>query len=123
MKRIALIRMALITGIALLVAGCMTSSNRPPQIVSADGVVYPEEARQQRVEGFVRVEYDVTVDGTVANAHVIESNPPGIFDAAALKAVRSWRFHPAVKKGDIASMQNLVSRVNFKLGESDAYAR
>ncbi len=116
-------RFAVIASIALLAAGCMTSPNRPPQILSTYGLVYPKDAIKRHVEGFVRVEYDVTVDGTVVNAHVVESSPSGVFDAAALTAVRGWQFRPAVRKGKIVAMQNLVSRVNFKLGDSDAYAR
>ena len=77
----------------------------------------------KKVEGVVRVAYDVTVDGTVENARVVESNPPGVFDAAALDAVRKWRFHPAVRNGKAVATQNMVSPVKFKLGESEAYAR
>jgi protein TonB len=44
---------------------------------------------------------DVTTDGTVTNAEIIESVPPGIFDEAALTAVRTWRFQPAVRSGQL----------------------
>jgi len=117
MRRIALL------GTVLLLAGCLSSPNRPPEVIAAGGVVYPEAARAQHLEGFVRVEYDVSIDGTVSNAHVIESQPPGVFDEVALAAVRSWRFHPAVRNGKAVAAQGQVSRVNFKLGESEGYAR
>jgi protein TonB len=102
--------------------GCAASANRPAEIVSAGGVVYPVEAQDRKVEGFVRVAYEVTTDGKVTNARVVESNPPGVFDEAALAAVRSWYFHPAVQNGKPVAKE-LVSRVNFKLGESESYAR
>lgn len=106
-----------------VLAGCISSSNRPPEVLAAGGIVYPSSAREQRVEGYVRVVYDVTVEGTVTNARVLESNPPGVFDAAALDAVRTWRFNAAVRNGELAPAQDLVSRLDFKLGESEGYAR
>jgi TonB family protein len=115
-------RFVMLIWIALVLAGCASSPNRPPEILSAGGVVYPVEAKDKKVEGYVRVAYDVAIDGTVTNARVLESNPPGLFDEAALGAIRGWRFHPAIRNGKPVAQQ-LVSRVNFKLGESADYAR
>jgi protein TonB len=114
-------RVATLLWIALAVAGC-ASTSRPPDLVSAGGVVYPVEAKDKKVEGYVRVAYDVSVDGSVTNVRVIESDPPGVFDEAAVAAVRGWRFHPAISDGKPV-VKELVSRVNFKLGESESYAR
>jgi TonB family protein len=116
-------RIVFFLGVAVFVVGCLSATNRPPEVLSAGGLVYPEQAYKQKIEGVVRVAYDVTVDGTVENARVVESNPPGVFDAAALDAVRKWRFHPAVRNGKPVATQDMVSPVKFKLGESEAYAR
>jgi TonB family protein len=115
-------RVVLLMLIALATAGCAASSSRPPELLSAGGVVYPVEAQDKKVEGYVRVAYDVSLDGSVTNVRVVDSNPPGVFDEAALAAVRSWRFHPAISN-DKPVVKELVSRVNFKLGESEGYAR
>jgi len=108
---------------AMLLGACMASPSRPPQVTSAGGMVYPDSAHLKKVEGYVRVEYDVTVDGAVENAHVVESVPAGVFDEAALNAVRSWKFHPAVRDGKPVESKGMVSRLDFKLGESEDYAR
>lgn len=115
-------RCVVLMWIVLALAGCASSPNRPPEILSAGGIVYPVEAKDRKVEGYVRVAYDVSIDGSVTNARVVEANPPGLFDEAALGAVRGWRFHPAVRNGKPV-VQQLVSRVNFKLGESADYVR
>ena len=115
-------RVAMLVWIALATAGCAASSSRPPEILSAGGLVYPVEAKDKKVEGYVRVAYDVSVDGSVTNVRVVDSNPPGVFDEAAVAAVRGWRFHPAISDGKPV-VKELVSRVNFKLGESESYAR
>jgi protein TonB len=114
-------RIAVVLGVALLAVAC-ASTNRPPDVVAAHDFPYPTAASEQRIEGVVRVAYEVGVDGSVTNARVVESNPPGMFDQVALEAVRGWRFHPAIRDGKPVPYE-LVSDVRFKLGESEAYAR
>lgn len=67
--------------------------------VSMPAPEYPEAARAQRIGGMVSLVVDVAADGSVADAHVERSEPAGVFDAAALKAVESWKFTPLVKDG------------------------
>jgi TonB family protein len=55
---------------------------------------YPREALQKKLSGEVRVRITVDTDGTVKTASIISSNPPGVFDRAALEAVRRWRYKP-----------------------------
>lgn len=57
--------------------------------------VYPGEAIQRQVEGDVVVEFTVTADGSVVNAAVLTSQPKGMFEASALRAVRNSRYAPA----------------------------
>jgi protein TonB len=56
--------------------------------------VYPEGARQERIEGVVLVEMLVNEGGTVEDARVMRSI--ALLDAAALEAVRQWRFTPSL---------------------------
>jgi TonB family protein len=114
---------AMLLAVTMLLASCAAQPTRPPQIVSAGGLQYPSQAAANHVEGWVLVSYDVTEDGTVANARVVESEPPGLFDAAALQAVRGWRFNAGVARGKIVATEGVTSKVEFKLGESEAYAR
>ena len=111
-----------VIALVLLLTGCITQPNRPPEAVKLGGVVFPAAAAAQHSEGYVRVSYDVTVDGTVENPQVVESVPAGVFDEAALAAVRTWRFQPAVQNGKPVPFR-LESPVRFKLGDSDEYAR
>ncbi|MDE0419988.1 MAG: energy transducer TonB [Gammaproteobacteria bacterium] len=103
--------------VLLALVGC-ASTGRPPQFIGGADLVYPTDAKANGVEGRVVVRYDVTVAGTVANAVVIESEPPGIFDDAALAAVRSWRFRPMVVHGEVVAAPMRVSELVFRLGES-----
>ena len=104
-----------------LLAGCLGTYNRPIQLVSFEGPSYPEAARTQKIEGFVVVRYDVTVDGVVHNLRVAESVPPGIFDEAALATVGGWRYKAPILDGISQAVRNMESRVAFELGNPDQY--
>jgi protein TonB len=49
--------------------------------------------------GFVVVRFDIGDNGRVSNVTVVESTPPGIFDDAALSAVRKWVYEPRRENG------------------------
>ena len=53
---------------------------------------YPAGAHTQGIEGSVTIEFVVGTFGDVMNARVTESSPAGVFDQAALAAVRRWRY-------------------------------
>jgi protein TonB len=103
-------------------AGCATN-NRPMELLSGSGPVYPPEAKARGTEGFVVVRYGVSLDGRVINARVDRAEPEGIFEAAALEAVRSWRYQPAVRDGEPVAVDNVVSTVRFRMSGKEAYDR
>ena len=55
---------------------------------------YPPKLLQQRIEGYVEVEFDVAADGATAKPRVISAMPRGQFEAASIAAIRHWRFDP-----------------------------
>ena len=59
--------------------------------------VLPETARQAGVTGVVLIEVTVGPDGLVKDAKVLRSIP--LLDAAALAAVRQWRYEPTLLNG------------------------
>ena len=106
--------------LAVVAIGC-ASAYRPPQFVGGADLVYPEAAVAAGIEGRVVIRYDVTTDGRVANATVAQAEPPDVFEAAALAAVRSWRFRPAVRDRQAVAAPNQVSEVTFRLGDDGIY--
>ena len=104
-----------------LLPGCATAE-RPLQFLAGATLVYPPAAKAQGIEGSVTVRYDVTADGAVANARVVSAAPAGVFDEAALTAIRQWRFRAAVARGVAVPMRDRVSTLRFTLGEGHDYA-
>lgn len=74
--------------------------------------VYPQNARQRRIEGYVNLDVSVNANGTVRSATVVEANPPRVFDQAAVATVRRWRYAPLY--ADAATRQRRET-VTFRL--------
>ena len=71
--------------------------DRKPQPLYCPEPAYPRSARRRGVEGHVMVRFTVDARGRVEEVRVVESEPKGVFDGSALRAVKGWRFEPAVK--------------------------
>lgn len=69
-----------------------------PKIQSRPPLKYPEKAARDGIKGYVIVNLLIDKDGSVEIAKILESHPVGVFDSAALDAVHSWRFSPAMYK-------------------------
>lgn len=110
------------TLLCLFLFAC-ASANRPAILITAAGPDYPLEARISGIQGYVKLIYDVTVEGEVVNVRVLAANPVGVFDEAAVAALKRWRFSPA-KTGDRpAASKNQVSTLTFELETANGYDR
>ena len=78
---------------------------------------YPGRAARLQIEGAVTVEFTITADGSVADPAVIKSDPPRVFDKAALQAIVQWKFKPRVENGQ-AVESRASQRIEFALGGS-----
>lgn len=86
----------------------MPVSRTPPQ--------YPYQATRRGIEGWVRVSFVVTATGEVEDVVLLESDPEGIFDRAAQRAVSKWKFKPRIVDGKpVAARAEQV--VEFRLNE------
>jgi protein TonB len=97
-------------------AAAATGDTRDVAITSPPVPVYPLTAARARQEGWVEVEFTVTPDGSVQNAHVTSSQPSRIFDREAIAAVQRAKFQPKLENGQ-AVASTLRRRIEFKLGK------
>lgn len=75
-------------------------TSRPPTPLHIVQPRYPRTALIQDEKGHVTVAFVINADGSTSQVHVLQSEPPRIFDSAAVAAVRRWRFHPATRDGN-----------------------
>ncbi len=95
----------------------MTSDmvDTPPRVVKRTPLQYPARARAKELEGYVVLSLFINAAGKVEDVRVLESDPKGTFDSAAIKAVKSWVFTPAKYNGKaVGSWANQTIR--FEMG-------
>jgi len=79
----------------------MLLSTKPPK--------YPVKAARNRIQGYTRLEFDISSDGKPININVIEAYPSEVFNFAAIESFSGWRYKPA------ASSCHSI-QLDFKLG-------
>src|SRR6185503_7450509 len=62
-------------------------------------LIYPEKALAANESGSVTLRLKIDHLGVLRDAAVLESQPAGVFEDAALQAVRELKFRPAVRNG------------------------
>jgi periplasmic protein TonB len=60
---------------------------------------YPIRAAERGIEGWVVLRFTITATGTVENPTVIDSQPKRIFDRAAKRALKKWKYRPRIVDG------------------------
>jgi protein TonB len=73
---------------------------------------YPPSARDRGIAGWVDVQFLVNPDGSTSEVTIVGAQPVGIFEQAALDAVRHWRYQPLLHDG-AAGTQRARVRVRF----------
>jgi protein TonB len=76
---------------------------------------YPPRARQQGIEGWVEIEFTISPVGTVQDAVVIAAKPSFVFDRAALRAIRKWRYNPKIESGSPVARPGIQVRLRFEI--------
>ena len=76
---------------------------------------YPPRAQTRGIEGYVIVQFTITATGTVKDAIVVEAQPKGMFDDAALKAIARWRYNPRVDGGVSVERVGMQTLIRFQL--------
>jgi protein TonB len=78
---------------------------------------YPLRASERGIEGWVEVRFTISKLGTVKDPRVINSHPSSIFDRAALKAIRKWKYNPKIEDGEPMERPGVNVRLKFELNQ------
>jgi TonB family protein len=79
---------------------------------------YPERALNQLISGWVDLEFTVAANGSVRDITVMASEPRNTFNAAAIAALRRWRYAPVLRNGEAVSQRARV-RIRFTARDQD----
>ncbi len=75
---------------------------------------FPLDAFAACTEGYALVEFTIDRDGRVTDVTTTESEPPGVFDAAAIAAVSQWEFSPRIVNGK-AAPRRVSQKIDFTI--------
>lgn len=76
---------------------------------------YPRRAMSRGIEGWVMFEFTITPAGTVSDVKVIDSEPKGLFEDAATKAILRWKYNPKVEEGRAVERRGVRTILRFEL--------
>jgi TonB family protein len=74
--------------------------------------IYPEQARQMRVEGKVELQADISKSGSITGVKQLSGDP--LLGRAATDAVRQWKYKPYFLNGEPIEIQTQIT-VIFRL--------
>jgi protein TonB len=77
--------------------------------------IYPRRALSRGIEGYVIVEFTVTPQGTVVSPEVVEAEPEGIFERAAMDAAKKFKYKPRMVDGKAVSVPGVQNQITFKM--------
>lgn len=86
--------------------------DRPAELITRRGPVYPELARRSGVSETVQLQFRVGVSGKIENVRVVKGPP--VLAQSAVEAVQMWRYNPAQVKG-IPVDSEIRTTIIFKL--------
>jgi TonB family protein len=77
---------------------------------------YPEGALRKNTEGWVELAYVVGTDGRVSNVKLLASDPAGVFESAASKAISRVRYQPMMQGGKAIAVTTKL-RIAFRMSK------
>ena len=90
--------------------------DRPLTPLAQAPPVYPLRARQQGIQGWVRVRFRVGRDGRVENVDILDAKPQRLFDRSVIRCISAWRFSPGTVAG--LPVETLIeTTVRFELDQ------
>ena len=73
--------------------------DRAPREISRIKPQYPPRAEMRRVEGHVQYRFLVDENGTISRISILQADPEGMFEDAALRAIARWKYAPGLIDG------------------------
>ena len=80
--------------------------------------IYPRRALSRGIEGFVIVQFTVTKQGTTKDIKVVQSQPAGVFDRAAMQAAAKFKYKPRVVDGQPIEVPGVENKITFKIEDN-----
>ena len=94
----------------LLIGGVVQSAKLLRQLKP----VYPQVAKQARIQGVVKLHALISREGTIEELKVVSGHP--LLVPSALEAVKQWAYQPTLLNGEPVGVETDID-VNFRLSQ------
>lgn len=78
---------------------------------------YPNRALSRGIEGWVLLEFAINELGQAIEPLVVDADPKGVFDRAAINAVRKWKYRPMMEDGKPAIRPGVRQLISFNIAD------
>lgn len=85
----------------------------PCNLVGTGPLRYPPKARRYKYIGQVIVKFGLDESGNVTDPFVVASEPPGVFERAALQHIKSYKYQPPLLDGAPTHVDELAIKLVF----------
>ncbi|MFP6608278.1 MAG: energy transducer TonB [Myxococcota bacterium] len=76
---------------------------------------YPIRAADRGIQGWVEVQFTISAAGTVKDPVVVDAKPATVFNRAALRAIRKWKYSPKIEEGVAVDRPAVRVKLHFNL--------
>ena len=76
---------------------------------------YPPRAAARGIEGWVLMEFTISPAGQPTNVVVVDADPKNIFNRAAIRAVKKWKYRPQIIDGKPTPRPGVQTVLTFEL--------
>jgi protein TonB len=76
---------------------------------------YPMQAQRNGTEGWVRLRFSIDEVGGVTDIEIIEAQPKRVFNRAAKRALKRWKYKPKVVDGKTIKQTGLTVQLDFSM--------
>lgn len=76
---------------------------------------YPQRQLTTNTEGWVMVEFTITISGSVDDVRVVEAEPERVFNNATIRAIQRWKYQPKMVNGKPVPQLNMREVIRFQI--------
>ena len=81
---------------------------------------YPRRAAAQGIEGWVLLQFTITRTGATDDIVVLDSEPPGVFDRSAIRAVKRYKYKAKVLDGELVRQPGMMIVLEWRMDQERA---